>query len=257
MMWESELELARQAAKIIGDKLGAERFSPHEILDNAGRDLKLRADREAERDILKVLASETDFPILTEETGPYGSVQYDGPVWVVDPLDGTLNYSRGLPLFCVSIGLWRGEQPLLGVVYDIAHGDLYSGVVNIGAWCNDLPIHISEITEPSQAIIATGFPVNRDFESLSLRRFLTYLQVYKKVRLLGSAALSLVYLASGRVDVYFEEDIMLWDIAAGVAIVAAAGGHVTITPSLRKQWARTVICASSNGLLAHINPISE
>jgi myo-inositol-1(or 4)-monophosphatase len=257
MMWESELELARRAAKITGDRLRAERFSPHEILDNAGRDVKLLADREAEGDILNILASESEFPILTEETGLYGSVQDGRPVWIVDPLDGTLNYSRGLPLFCVSIGLWQGEQPLLGVVYDVAHYDLYSGAVDSGAWCNSLPIHVSKITEPSQAIIATGFPVNRDFESPSLRRFLTFLQVYKKVRLLGSAALSLVYLASGRVDVYFEEDIMLWDIAAGAAIVAAAGGYVTITPSPRKQWARTVICASSNALLAHINPISE
>jgi myo-inositol-1(or 4)-monophosphatase len=256
-MWESELELARQAAKITGDRLRAERFSPHEILDNAGRDVKLLADREAEGDILNVLASESEFPILTEETGLYGPVQYDGPMWVVDPLDGTLNYSRGLPLFCVSIGLWQGGQPLLGVVYDVAHDDLYSGAVNMGAWCNNLPIHISKIAESSQAIIATGFPVSRDFESPSLRRFLTFLQVYKKVRLLGSAALSLVYLASGRVDVYFEEDIMLWDVAAGAAIVAAAGGYVTITPSLRKQWARTVTCASSNSLLAYINPISE
>jgi len=249
-MWKSEFELAQRAAKTAGQRLMAGRLLPQEILDDAGRDVKLRADRETESDILNMLASESEFPILTEETGLHGSVQAGEPVWIVDPLDGTLNYSRGLPLFCVSIGLWQGEQPLLGIVYDAAHDDLYSGIAGLGAWRNDMAIHVSEITAPAQAVIATGFPVNRDFESPSLRRFLTFLQGYKKVRLLGSAALSLAYLASGRVDVYAEEDIMLWDVAAGVAIVNAAGGWISVKASQRHHWARNVVCGSSAGLFA-------
>ena len=248
MMYHSELDLAKRAAKTAGDRLKQERSLPQEILDDAGRDVKLRADREAESSILGILTSESAFPILTEETGLHGSIQTGGPIWIVDPLDGTVNYSRGLPIFCVSIGLWLDDQPLLGVVYDVLHEGMFSGVVGVGAWRNERSIHVSKIASPTSAIIATGFPVNRDFEAQSLKRFMTFLQEFKKVRLLGSAALSLAYLAAGGVDAYAEEDIMFWDVAAGVAIVSAAGGWISVMPSERHQWARNVYCTANQAI---------
>jgi len=249
MMWDLELDLALKAARTAGEYLRINWRSLQEILNDTGRDVKLRADGDAEEMILRILSSESDHPILSEETGLHGSIGGNRISWIVDPLDGTVNYSRGLPLCTVSIGLWQGEHPILGVIYDVFRQDMYRGLVGVGAWCNDKAVHVSGVSLPKQAVIATGFPVNRDFDSPSLRRFLEFLRTYKKVRLLGSAALSLAYLSSGRVDVYAEEDIMLWDIAAGVAIVLAAGGHTHIAPSSRKEWARIVTCASNKRLL--------
>jgi myo-inositol-1(or 4)-monophosphatase len=249
MKWEQELKLATKTAKEAGCRL-KEIKANHavQVLDGCGRDLKIKADRESEAYILGSLKAATPYPILAEETGGPDSYDDSGPLWIVDPLDGTLNYSRGLPLFSVSIALWQGEHPALGVVYDIRHDELFSGVVGTGAWCNREPITVSAVEKTNQAILATGFPVNRDFDSAPLQRFIKQVQDFKKVRLLGSAALSLAYLACGRVDAYMEEDIMLWDVAAGMALVKAAGGWVSVRRSDRKKWARNVICAVDKSL---------
>jgi len=99
--------------------------------------------------------------------------------------------------------------------------------------------------------LVTGFPLNRDYDLASLSGFVSAVRAFKKVRLLGTAALAVAYVACGRVDAYHEEDIMLWDIAAGVALVAAAGGFVRVVPSAKSTWARHVHCASDGRLFAH------
>jgi myo-inositol-1(or 4)-monophosphatase len=113
---------------------------------------------------------------------------------------------------------------VLGVVYDFTREELFSGVVGDGAFLNEAPIRVSKTTAPGEAIAFTGFPSAASFETDSLTSFVEMLQRFKKVRLLGSAALSLAYVACGRGDVYIEQRIRIWDIAAGVALVNAAGG---------------------------------
>jgi myo-inositol-1(or 4)-monophosphatase len=222
------------------------------VLSAAGRDLKVGADRESERVILEALQTSSSYPVLAEETGEHGVIDTEAGFWIVDPLDGTLNFGRGLPLFSVSIGLWQGGEPILGVVYDVRHDELFCGVVGDGAWCNAEAIVVSEVSAPEKAILATGFPVNRDFNSVPLRRFLDQVQAFKKVRLLGSAALSLAYLACGRVDAYSEEGIMLWDVAAGLALVRAAGGWISVEDSARHKWARNVTCGANRAVTGRV-----
>ena len=221
-MLERMLEIAIKAARRAGSLLfragpGAATYS--------GRDVKLEADRLAEDVILKTLGSE--IPILTEETGLHPGAGGDLR-WIVDPLDGSMNFLRGIPMCCVSIGLWQDMEPLLGVIYDFNRDELFAGVVGEGASLNGEPVHAGG---GGQGILCTGLPVGTDFSTAALADFVTEAQTYKKIRLIGSAALSLAYVAAGRVDAYRERDIKIWDVAAGIALVRAAGGTVRMKPT--------------------------
>jgi myo-inositol-1(or 4)-monophosphatase len=246
--FSNEAKWARCAALEAGRLLKDMRAQWNTVTDNARRDIKLRADREAETIILDLLRRHTPHPILSEEAGAVGeSFTSDALHWIVDPLDGTANYSRGVPLAVVSIALWNGQVPVYGVIYDFWRNEIFQGGRDAGAFLNEYPIHVSAETDPAQAILATGFPANRDFGAEPLQRFLTSIQSFRKIRLFGSAALSLAYVACGRVDAYSEEDIMLWDIAAGAAIVEGAGGHVAIEHSPGAKRAcrtRAAACAA-------------
>ena len=238
MKWHNDFELAKQTARTAAGTLQA--VNRNDILNLAGRDIKHRADLETEKIIFNILGKNSEYPLLTEESGQHGNVHTDSPVWIIDPLDGTLNYTRGIGFCCVSIALWQRDKPILGVVFDFNREELFSGLVGQGAWCNEKPIVVSNIECPAKAVLTTGFPVNRDFSSGAIKDFLVQVQQFKKIRLLGSAALSLAYVACGRVDAYTEEDIMLWYVAAGIALVKAAGGFVLVNDSKHKQWAKNV-----------------
>lgn len=244
MKWEYELKLAKEAASAASDILKSTKAG-FEIVDRAGKDIKLRADKESEEAIIKILSQNSTYSILSEECGESEVFNTDSPYWIVDPLDGTANYSRNIPINCISIALWQGEIPILGVIYDFHNDEMFFGVVNDGAWCNEKEISVSDVKRENEAILTTGFPINRCYNSEALSDFLSDIQSFKKIRMFGSAAMSLAYLASGRVDAYTEEDIMLWDTAAGIAIVKAAGGWVEVEGSKTKKWARNVKCASS------------
>jgi myo-inositol-1(or 4)-monophosphatase len=217
------LAIAKKAALSAGDFLVKHGASGKKTVASTRWDTKLVADKQSEKKVIAFLRKNSNFSILSEEIGGIkGSGEY---VWVIDPLDGTVNYSRGLPICCVSIGLMKGAQPVLGVVYDFNRKELFSGVAGEGAWLNGKKIIVSIVNKQENSILCTGFPVNSDFSDKKLLQFCQNIQRFKKVRLIGSAALSLCYVACGRVDAYREDNIMLWDIAAGVAIAQAAGGN--------------------------------
>lgn len=224
MKWDKELELAKQAALAAGSFL--QKADRNDILSTKGRDIKHRADLNSENIILSFLKQNSDYAFLAEESGKHGAVSRNVPLWIIDPLDGTLNYSRLISFCCVSIALWQGNSPLLGVIYDFNHNDLFYGIPAQGAWLNGVRIYSSTVKHRKHAVLATGFPVNRDFSDNSLFDFIADVQNFKKIRLFGSAALSLAYVACGRVDAYREEDIMFWDVAAGIALVEASNGYV-------------------------------
>jgi myo-inositol-1(or 4)-monophosphatase len=146
---------------------------------------------------------------------------------------------------CTSIGLWSGNEPILGVVYDFNRGETFSGIANINASIDGKDIEVSETSNIQDAILCTGFPVNTDFSNRSLSDFVKHISDYKKVRLMGSAALSLAYVACGRVDSYIEEDIMLWDVAAGLALILGAGGRINLS-SGRHKWSYKVYASNYN-----------
>lgn len=222
------------------------------IREDLPRDVKIEADHKLEEFIIRTLSKGSDYPILSEEGGGQGNATNCGWRWIIDPLDGSMNFSRGIPMCCISIGLWKGMEPMLGVVYDFNRDETFAGIVGKGAWLNESPIKVSAVTVKSKAVLCTGFPVSTDFSKESLLAFVEDIKNYKKIRLLGSAALSLAYVASGRADCYIEKNIKIWDVAAGIAIVKAAGGFVRINRSDIKDalWVKaSSACLRETGLI--------
>lgn len=193
-----------------------------------GREVKIAADGDLNTLILEQLSAASEWPILTEESGWTHAPEPRGLRWIVDPLDGSVNYSRGLPLCAISIALWRGAVPVLGVVVDPAREDVFQGIVGHGAWLNGEAIRTGAATRPETAILCTGFPVALDLSGDAAADFIGEVRRFRRVRLLGTAALSLAYVAAGRADAYLERQIKIWDVAAGLALVAAAGGRIRI-----------------------------
>lgn len=247
MSWEIELELASSAARKAGAALRDLMKGPIKVLSSVGKDIKLQADCDSEAIILEEL-SKTEYPALAEESGEHGITDDDTPFWAIDPLDGSLNYSRGIPVCCVSIALCRRDEALVGVIYDFNNDECFTGSEGSEAKLNSDVIRVSDITKREEGILATGFPSYRDFGSDTLKDFISQIQAFKKVRLLGSAALSMTNVACGRVDAYAEDDIMLWDVAAGAAIVRSAGGYVKMEDSGRVKWGKLVRCSSCSGI---------
>lgn len=186
-------------------------------------DVKLLADREAESIAIEQLRTASGLPVYSEEAGLVGADDR-GLHWVLDPLDGSANYLRGVPLCCVSVALVRGDEPLLGVVYDFNADELFSGIVGAGATLNGTPMRVSDVARQEEAMLTTGFPVGLDLDPEHLANYVNEVRAYRKVRSLGTAAMMLAWVAAGRFDVYRERSVRFWDVAAGMALVIAAGG---------------------------------
>ena len=224
---DNELLTAVKAARVAGTYLKENKKNIKKALSSTEKDIKLKADIEAENIIKEVLKNDSDIEILAEETGL--SVECLPEVfWVVDPLDGTANYSRDIPICCVSIALVSKMEPLLGVIYDFNNDALFQGSVNTKAVCNEKPIEVSNITHPAEGILLTGLPNDTDYSDQALKKMIMEFQNWRKVRMIGSAAMASAYIASGKADAYSETKTYLWDVAAGAALVNAAGGKAVI-----------------------------
>ena len=197
------------------------------VVSKSDREIKVNLDYSLEAEILGVLRESSDLPILSEESD---HVKQDGLWWIIDPLDGSLNWLRNIPFFSISIGLYKGTEPILGIVLDLVRDELYYGGKGLGAWLNDSPISVSKINRKPEAVLCTGFPSAYEFRPNREQRVESIYSEYLKVRMLGSAAMSLAYVASGVVDVYWEQDIKLWDVAAGVALVQACLLYTSPSP---------------------------
>ena len=247
MDWKSELALAttaaREAGALLKDLFGKEQ----EVLHVDEHDIKLAADIQAEEIILKTL-DESGLPVLAEESGEHGAVRAAGPYWVVDPLDGTGNFSRGIPGCCVSIGLYSDKGPVLGVILDFVLDELFSGVLGEGALLNGTPMATSSVTRPKAGILATGFPKNFRYTDAAAASMFAQMKQFMKVRMIGSSALALAYVACGRFDAYAEDRSMFWDFAAGVALVEAAGGYTQVEDDESTKWTSNVRCTSTKEL---------
>jgi len=219
-MYKKEFEIVKKIIKEVGFFLKEQEIKKVKSLKN--KDIKLLLDEEAELKILDQLLSKFKYPILSEELGLTSNIKDNIPYWIVDPIDGTMNYSRGIPTSCISIALYKGDEPILGVIYDFNADELFSALIGEGAWLNDIElVSSSVVTRKSEAILATGFPVYMNLDKKNLVLFISQIQEYKKIRMIGSAALSLAYLSVGRFDAYIEKSIKFWDVAAGIAILKA------------------------------------
>ena len=191
-------------------------------------DLVTEADQESEQLIMEIL--HTRFPthgFQGEEFGIQPIVNEDFN-WVVDPLDGTTNYTHQFPFVSISIGLLYRNEPILGVIYNPIFEELFHGVKGNGAYLNNSKIQVSCVSNLSRSLLATGFAYDRnETEDNNYSEFCHLTQAAQGVRRLGSAALDLAYVAAGRLDGYWEKGLQPWDMVAGVAIVREAGGRVT------------------------------
>ena len=221
-----ELNIAKKAALNAGNFLRKNKKNINRILSSTNRDIKLQADIESEKIIKEILKRDSTFGILAEESGL--SFEESSNLWVVDPLDGTANYSRDIPLCCVSIAMLSNTKPVLGVIYDFNNDELYEGSLNTSACLNGKKISVSKTKNSEEGVLVTGLPNDTDYSNKAMMEMVKNFQNWRKVRMIGSAALASVYIASGKADLYMENKSYLWDIAAGAAIVNAAGGEALI-----------------------------
>ncbi|HNR39827.1 MAG TPA: inositol monophosphatase family protein [Acidobacteriota bacterium] len=225
-MEQAWLAAAREAARAAGNVLMRHFGRTLDVRKKGAIDLVTQADLQAEAAVLDRLR--TAFPghgFLLEESGARaGSGEY---TWVIDPLDGTTNFVHGYPPFGVSVGLVRGEEPLLGVVYAPALGEEFWAVRGGGAWLNGAPIRVSACASLREAMLATGFPYDAHTADDIVPLFAAFLRQAQAIRRDGSAALDLCYAAMGRFDGFWERRLRPWDTAAGAAILAEAGGRLS------------------------------
>lgn len=174
--------------------------------------------------------------------------------WVIDPLDGTTNFSMGLPAFCVSIALERNKEAILGVVYAPYLKECFYAVKGMGAWLNGKPIHCSDKSELSKAVIATGMPYNRnDNPDNNLAEICRMALCVRGIRRMGSAAIDLCYTAAGFFDAYWELNLNRWDISAGQLIAVESG---VLIKSIRQNRNHSILASNPNLYTAMINMLS-
>ena len=211
--YKKELDTAKKAATKAGHILLSNKSNLNKILSSTKKDIKLQADISAETVIKDIIKSQSNLPILAEESG-LSSEKISSTFWVVDPLDGTANYSRNIPICCVSIGLISDLKPVLGVIYDFNNDELYEGSIATKALLNNNEISVSKVENFYDGVLLTGLPNNTDYSDSALLKMVKDFQNWRKVRMIGSAAMASVYVASGKADLYTEKKTYLWDIAA-------------------------------------------
>jgi len=221
------LEIAKQAAQISGNFLKNEFYQDQKASLNKGRDIKLKIDIESEKLILEFINQNSKLPILSEESG--ASNDLGDTYWIVDPLDGSSNYFRKIDICAVSIALMHQGEPLLGVINDFMSEHLYFASKNGGAFCNDIPIKVSEIEDAAKGTIMTGIPAKSLYSDDEFKLMIELFQKWKKVRMIGSAAIANLYVAKGKADCYQEKGTFIWDVAAGAIIVHEAGGFASLS----------------------------
>jgi myo-inositol-1(or 4)-monophosphatase len=223
---EVGVRAARAAGELLRERIGSIREVRHKGIVDLVTDVDIASEHLVSEAIHAAFPSHT---ILGEEGGSHGGDDARFR-WLVDPLDGTTNYTHGFPIFCVSIGFEVAGKLEFGVVYAPCQEEFYVAEAGHGATLNDQPLHVSDVADLRQAMLATGFPYDR---SAALARALRSFEVLsyrsQAVRRVGSAALDLCYVASGRFDAYWEHMVRPWDLGAGALIVLEAGGRLTAT----------------------------
>jgi myo-inositol-1(or 4)-monophosphatase len=220
------LDVALVATRAGGDILQEHFGSVLEIRYKGEIDVVTQVDVMAETAIVSAIRSAfPDHQVLAEEGTTGGSNPRHR--WIIDPLDGTTNYSHGLPPFAVSVAYERDGIVQVGVIYDPTHDELFVGSRGGGATLNGQPMHVSNVSILRRGLVATGFPYDKELLPRALGQFAAFAQSAQAVRRIGSAALDLAYVASGRFDAYWEASIHSWDIAAGIILVEEAGGQVS------------------------------
>lgn len=223
------LEAACEAAQAAGGFLRAHFGSTLAVDANEAHDIKLELDRRSQFLIEGMLLARFPSHAILGEEGLAGDPTSDFE-WIVDPIDGTVNYFYAIPHFAVSVALRTGGSVIAGAIYDPMRDELWTVDSEGPALLNGSPIQASTRTKVSDAIVAVGVAKTQESINFGLPLFTRLAQEAKKCRMMGSASLDIAYVACGRLDAYIEGQISIWDIAAGVPMVERAGGKVVLTP---------------------------
>ena len=242
---DTAVQAALSAGKLLKDALGKE-FG---IEFKGEIDIVTELDRAAECEIISII--ESSYPthgILTEESSERKAKS--GYRWIIDPLDGTTNFSHAFPVFCVSIALEIDGIIALGVVYDPTRDELFTATLGGKAYLNGELIEVSKVEELNTSLLATGFPYDiRTSKENNLDHFASFAVRVQAIRRAGSAALDLCYVACGRYDGFWELKLKPWDIAAGILIVTEAGGRVSDFTGAAVEGIENKRLLASNGHL--------
>ena len=229
-MLPTAIAAARAAGELLRERFGRTLRVDEEL----HHDVKLEVDKLAEEVIVRtVTRAFPDHAVLGEERGAAGTSSHR---WVIDPLDGTINYFHGIPHFAVSVALEVDGEPRVGVIYDPMRDELFACERGRGATLNGRPVRVNAVSDPRQAIFACGFTKEEEAIRAALVAFSDLVLRVRKIRSMGSAALDLAYVAAGRFAAYYEPSIYHWDFAAGRALVLEAGGRVDAAPASAKTW---------------------
>ena len=226
---DNDLPLAIEAALEAGKLLRKHFGKPMKVDEALHHDIKLALDKESQELITKILLGSRPTDALYGEEGIAGN-QGSSRQWIVDPIDGTVNYYYGIPHFCISIALRIEDEIVLGVIHDPMVGETWTIEKGGVPLLNGEPIQVSPRTKLEESILFIGCGKSTDAMSTGMQRFQKASVRARKMRMMGSAALGMAYIACGRLDAYVESSISLWDIAAGKLLVEAAGGKVDLTP---------------------------
>lgn len=226
---ENTLDAVRSLCKEVAGFIETEsrNFKTSDIEHKGFNDLVSYVDKEAERKLVdgcRAIMPEAGF--ITEEGT--ATTQKEDYNWIIDPLDGTTNFTHGLPVYGISLALTLRDEVVLGVIYEVNRDECFYAFKGGGAWCNDQQIKVSAAAQLGQSLLATGFPYY-DFGRMKVYLDILnqFMQETHGLRRLGSAAVDLAYTACGRFEGFFEYNLKPWDVAAGILIVKEAGGVVT------------------------------
>ncbi|MFZ4776904.1 MAG: inositol monophosphatase family protein [Terrimicrobiaceae bacterium] len=223
------LETAEEAAQAAGGLLRAHFGRPLTVDENHAHDIKLELDKRSQALIESLILSRFPDHAIYGEEGIQGD-QNSEFQWVIDPIDGTVNFFYSVPHFAVSIALRRAGKIIVGVIYDPMRDELWSVSETNSPTLNGQPITVSPRTSLGEAMVSVGVSKSIDSINGSLPLFEKMVRSAKKCRMMGSASLDIAYVACGRLDAYIESSISLWDVAAGILLVESAGGSVKMTP---------------------------
>jgi myo-inositol-1(or 4)-monophosphatase len=240
------LDAAETAARTAGKLLRQNFQQRQRVHAVAAHDIKLEIDIEAQGLISKLLLDEFPAHALYGEEGIVGDQSSDHQ-WIVDPLDGTVNYFYGIPHFCVSIALRLHNEIMVGVIYDPLRDEIWTGQKGEVPKLNGCSIHVSDRTELAEAVISIGLAKTAETIDANFPLLQEMIHRVRKCRVFGSSALDLAYVACGRFDAYVETGISLWDIAAGWLLVENAGGTVDVRP--RENMKDKYAIVASNGVI--------
>jgi myo-inositol-1(or 4)-monophosphatase len=240
------LDAAVEAARAAGELLRRQFQQPLRVNSAAAHDIKLEIDVQAQDLITESLLKKFPEHALYGEEGIVGDQKSDHQ-WVVDPLDGTVNYYYGIPHFCVSIALRFKGEIIVGVIYDPIREEIWATQKGGEATLNGKTFRVSERTDLAEAVISVGLSKTGVTIEAGLPLLQEMVHRARKCRLMGSAALDMAYVACGRFDAYIEQGISLWDIAAGWILVENAGGTVDMKPRTDMKEKYSIV--ASNGLI--------